>query len=128
MIFLGCSSGVSKEDLNQLNGYWEIEQVVFPGGGEKEYTVNASVDYIQLEGMKGLRKKVRPNFEGTYTITEDAEEFIITEKKGTFMLTYTTELSEWTEELVALDADTFSVVNEDGKQYDYKRFEQIAID
>lgn len=127
ILFLGCSSGVSKEQLPRLNGYWEIEQVVFPEGGTKEYTVNATIDYIHLEGLKGWRKKVRPKFDGTYETSEDVEEFVISKKNGNFSIQYTTELSEWTETLVALDADTFSVINEDGKRYEYRRFEPFTL-
>ncbi len=125
---LGCSSGVSKEDLSQLNGYWEIEQVVFSDGEEKNYKVNAMVDYIHLEGLKGFRKKVRPNFDGTYQTSEDAETFVISKRKGSFILHYKTGFSEWTETIKTLDADTFSVVNEEGKQYYYTRFEPISIE
>ncbi|WP_373517207.1 hypothetical protein [Pricia sp.] len=127
-IFFGCSSGVSKEDLSQLNGYWEIEQVVFPDGNSKEYKVSTTIDYIQMEGLKGFRKKVSPKFDGTYETSDDAETFTILETDGSFTINYKTELSEWSEKLVALDAVTFSVVNAEGLQYDYKRFEPISIE
>lgn len=128
LFFFGCSSGISKGDLTQLNGYWEIEQVVFPGGNAKEYKVNTMVDYIQLEGLGGLRKKVSPKFDGTYQTTDDAEAFTIVETEGSFTINYKTELSEWSEKLVALDTDMFSVVNEEGLRYDYKRFKPITIE
>jgi len=127
-IFFGCSSGVSKEDLTQLNGYWEIGQVVFPDGSTKEYKLSTTIDYIQLEGLKGFRKKVSPKFDGTYQTSDDAETFTILETDGSFTINYKTELSEWSEKLEALDTDTFSVVNEEGLRYDYKRFEPIAIE
>lgn len=126
-IFFGCSSGISKEDLPKLNGYWEIEQVVFSDGKTKEYKVNTTVDYIQLDDLEGFRKKVSPKFNGTYETSNDAEAFTISKKDGNFTIDYKTELSKWTEKLVVLDADTFSVVNEEGLRYDYKRFEPIAI-
>ncbi|HZJ19250.1 MAG TPA: hypothetical protein VFD35_02710 [Pricia sp.] len=127
-IFFGCSSGVSKEDLTQLNGYWEIGQVVFPDGSTKEYKLSTTIDYIQLEGLKGFRKKVSPKFDGTYQTSDDAEAFTILETDGSFTINYKTELSEWSEKLAALDTETFSVVNEEGLRYDYKRFEPIAIE
>lgn len=128
LIFFGCSRGVTKEDLPQLNGYWEIEQVVFPDGNKKEYKVSTTVDYIQLEGIEGFRKKVSPKFDGTYQTSDDTEAFTISEKDGNFTVNYKTEFSDWSEKLVALDADTFSVVNEEGLRYDYKRFEPISIE
>lgn len=127
-ILFGCSSGVSREDLPKLNGYWEIEQVVFPDGNTKDYKVNTTVDYIQWEGSEGLRKKMNPKFNGTYETSDDAEAFTISEKDGNFTMHYKSELSEWKEDILALDAHTFSVVNEEGLRYNYKRFEPIAIE
>lgn len=127
-IFFGCSIGVSMEDLPKLNGYWEIEQVVFPDGTTKEYKVSTTVDYIQLEDLKGFRKKVSPKLNGTYETSDDAETFTISEKDGDISMYYKTELSDWMENLVALGADTFSVVNEEGLRYNYKRFKPINID
>jgi len=127
-IFLGCSSAISKEDLNKLNGYWEIEQVVFPNGNTKDYTVNTTVDYIEWKGSEGFRKKMNPKFDGTYETSDDAKAFTILERDGNFTMDYKTQLSEWSEELTALDDNRFSVVNEEGLQYDYKRFEPISID
>lgn len=128
LLCVGCSSGISKEDLPKLNGYWEIEQVVFPDGSTKDYTVNTTVDYIQWDATEGFRKKMRPKFDGTYETSDDAEAFTISEKDGYFSIDYKTELSEWTERLIVLEDDAFSVVNEDSLQYDYKRFEPISVE
>ena len=128
VFFVGCFNSISKEDLTQLNGYWEIEQVVFSDGETKEYNVNTTIDYIQVEGVKGFRKKVTPKFDGTYQTSDDVEEFVISESDGDFTINYQTELSEWSETLTALGVDTFSVVNEEGKRYEYKRFQPITIE
>ncbi|MDT7829978.1 hypothetical protein RQM65_15025 [Pricia sp. S334] len=125
--FLGCSEEVPKKDLPNLNGYWEIEQVIFPDGTTKEYTVSTTVDYIELNETEGFRKKVRPQFNGTYETSHDAETFSISKKDDTFIMHYKTGLSEWSENLVALNGNTFSVVNEEGLRYDYRRFEPIVV-
>lgn len=126
-LFLGCSSGISKEDLSKLDGYWEITQVVFPDGNIKEYKVNTSIDYISMDGDEGYRKKMQPRLDGTYETSDDAEAFVIVGKENDFLINYKTELSEWSERLMELDDDTFSVLNEEGIRYDYKRFEPISI-
>jgi len=125
--FLGCTSSISREELKNLNGYWEIGQVVFPDGNTKQYKMNTNIDYIQMENLQGYRKKVQPRLNGTYETSDDAEVFLISERDGSFYVNYKTELSEWSEKLVALDADSFSVINEEGLRYEYKRFEPISI-
>ncbi|WP_276166217.1 hypothetical protein [Zobellia alginiliquefaciens] len=126
-LVLGCSSGISKEDLSKLGGYWEITKVTLPDGNVKEYNVNTSVDYISIDGEEGFRKKMQPRLNGTYETSDDAEAFVITQKEQSFSIDYKTELSEWSEQLIELDDTSFSVKNAEGIRYDYKRFEPISI-
>ena len=77
-LWVGCTRTVSKEDLKRLNGYWEIEKVSLPDGTVKEYKVNPTIDYVQIDGLKGFRKKVHPKLDGTYDASNDAELFVIT--------------------------------------------------
>lgn len=125
LVLVGCSPKVSKDDLRHLNGYWEIEKVVFPDGTVKEYKVNISVDYIKIDGLTGFRKKVQPKFDGTYTATNDAEPFRVMEKQGVFDIAYKNDLSEWSEQIVTLSEDYFSVINEENITYSYKRYRPI---
>lgn len=121
-----CTS-VSKEKLAILNGYWEIERVEFPNGGQKEYKMNTTIDFIKVNGLKGYRKKMKPRFDGNYETSDDAEYFVITDEKDTYVLSYKNDLSAWKETLMAISEDNFSIQNEDGILYHYKRFEPIKI-
>lgn len=124
----GCRDKIEKSDLNFITGYWEIEEVTFPDGSKKEYPVNTSIDYMEVNGLKGYRKKVQPKFNGTYDTSNDAEMFTIYERDGVFIMNYKTELSEWQEKIVSLSETNFSLSNEDNITYHYKRFEPINID
>ena len=77
LLLFGCSSKVDQASLPLLNGYWEIEKVVFPDGSTKSYEVNASIDFIEIDGQKGFRKKMQPQFDGTFTTSDDAEQFTV---------------------------------------------------
>ncbi len=125
LVFLGCSTKISKETITNLNGYWEIEQVTFPNGETKDFTVNPTVDYIELDGLKGYRKKMQPKFDGSYTTSNDAELFIIEENKGQFEFHYKNEMSEWKEQINTISKDNFSVTNQEMLTYTYKRFQPI---
>jgi hypothetical protein len=124
----GCQTKVDKSDLLFLNGYWEIERVTFPDGSKKEYEVSTSIDYIELKNFKGFRKKVQPNFNGTYVTSNDAEMFTISENEGIFSLNYKTDLSEWREKIVGLSENGFTVINEENLKYHYKKFEPIDLE
>lgn len=128
LLIMGCKkTSVAEADLHYLNGYWEIEEVVFPDGSVKEYGMNPSIDFIHLEEDEGYRKKMQPKFDGSYTTSNDTEKFSVTEVTNGFVLQYQNDFSDWEETLVQLDSTSFAVVNQEGLTYFYKRFEPIEI-
>lgn len=127
VLIASCGQRVQKEDLTQLNGYWEIEKVVLQNGEVKEYQVNPTVDYIEIKNNKGLRKKVYPKFDGSFETTHDAENFSIIDSNDVLILTYKKNSSSWQEELLTLNSNNFSVKNEDDITYHYKKFTPINI-
>ena len=124
-VTVSCTGRVSIEDLNHLNGYWEIEEVQLPNGNKKDYPMNTVVDFIQLKNLEGFRKKMVPRFDGTFETSDDAEPFSIIEKSGVFYMRYQNPLSEWEETLLSLSEDGFSVKNPEGIIYHFKRFEPL---
>ena len=126
--FIRCSNKVSKEQLEQLNGYWEITEVNFTNGQKKQYIVNQSIDYIELQGMKGFKKKVSPKLDGSYDTSNDAENFTIVEKDGGFLFSYKNKLAQWEDKITAIEANGFSISNEANISYTYKRYEPIKIE
>jgi len=135
VIFLvfGCTSGVSEENLNLLNGYWEIEEVIFPDGSKKDYNVNTNIDYIMLDDKKGYRKKLQPKFNGTFDTSDDADLFVIAESNNVFSIHYGSKnndglVAQRSEELVTLSENNFTVRSADGLTYSYRRFEPIKVE
>ncbi|MFK5974772.1 MAG: hypothetical protein QM485_16030 [Flavobacteriaceae bacterium] len=124
---IGCTNSISEKDLKNLNGYWEIHRVTFADGKTKEYTINPSVDYIQIDGLNGFRKKVYPKFDGTYDTSNDAEFFVIISDKSNFEFNYKSELSQWKETIITLSTNKFSVIDKENITYEYKRFEPINV-
>ena len=90
--------------------------------------MNTSIDYIEVNDQEGFRKKVQPNFNGTYDTSNDAKLFTIYENEGVFTLNYKTYLSEWHEKISSLSENNFIVISEENIKYHYKRFEPINIE
>jgi len=127
-MLLGCKkTAVAEADLQYLNGYWEIAEVEFPDGSKKQYSVNPSIDFIKLKDGEGFRKKMQPRFDGSYDTSNDTEFFTVSENQETYTLRYKNEFSEWEEKLVSVDSLSFSVTNEEGVTYSYRRFQPIKI-
>ncbi len=120
---LGCADSVQHQDLENINGYWEIQKVVFPDGSSKEYSISTTIDYFEYAELTGFRKKVQPKLDGTFNTSDDAEFFKIVPKNNTFIIQYANDLSSWEETIKVLTKSTFVVVNNENLVYHYKRYE-----
>ncbi|WP_047245851.1 hypothetical protein [Maribacter thermophilus] len=127
-VLFSCSNKVSKSDLKHLNGYWEIKEVVFSDGNKKEYKINSIIDYIEINDLKGFKKKVVPQFDGSFKTSNDAEPFTIKQEDDGFKILYKNDLSEWEESIIFLSDDSYSTQNAEGTVYHFKRFEPIKIE
>ncbi|MVX34505.1 hypothetical protein [Myroides sp. LoEW2-1] len=124
MLFVtfGCSQSINSGDIKEINGYWEIVKAKLPNEEEKDYTINSSIDFFQIEeNGVGFRQKVMPQFNGEY-LTNDIQEDLTVEytNEGTF-LHYKTEFAEWKEEIVKINKEQLVVKNENDIMYYYKR-------
>ncbi|WP_372973873.1 hypothetical protein [Muriicola sp.] len=127
-LMVSCRQEIKREDLGYLDGYWEIEEVVFPSGDSKKYDLNTTVDYIETSGMSGYRKKVQPLPDGSFITSDDAEEFTISSRDGGFYMEYKNQMSAWEEKIESLTSSHFSVINTDQIRYLYKRYQPINLE
>ena len=126
-LLLSCKQTISKTDLNNLNGYWEIEKVELPDGDKKEYKVNETIDFFKLEGNKGFRKKVMPQLDGTYLTNDIQEDIVIAVKDGDATIKYKTTYASWNEEIIELTKDKLVIKNQQDFEYHYKRPVKFSI-
>ena len=127
IIALSCGHGVSDKDLAKLNGYWEIQEAIMADGTQKEYTVNPTIDFFELKGKTGFRKKVMPQFDGTYRVNDLSEKIAIEQKDGKTFVNYTTEYAKWKEEILNLNDDELVVKNQHDIEYHYKRPKPFSV-
>jgi len=121
LVLLSCSDKVDKNDLDKLNGYWEIEKVVTSDDKEKEYSINPTIDFFQLKGKSGFRKKVMPQLDGKYLVDDLSEAITVSEEKDKFYITYKTNYATWKEEITALSEDKLVLKNSHDMEYHYKK-------
>ncbi len=128
LLFLtGVACSDSKGTAALLNGYWEIKSVKMPDGKTKEFPASPTVDYFELKGNKGFRKKVMPQLDGTYRASDSSEEVIITEKEGKTWLNYKTLNAKYREELVSVSSDELVIKNTFGMEFHYTRPENFMV-
>lgn len=122
-----CNTKVNPDDLTKINGYWEIEKVIFPDGTQKEYTINEGFDYFDVKNNKGFRKKVMPQLDGTFLVNDTFETIKINEVNEKQYITYTTPFSKWKEQILSISDEKLVLINDAKNEYHYKRAEPINI-
>ncbi|WP_019038550.1 hypothetical protein [Psychroflexus tropicus] len=127
LILLSCTSKPDLEDVEKLNGFWEIEKAETPYG-DKSYQMNQMVDYFRIKENKGFRKKMQPSLLGNYQSSKNREYFRIEDQKDSLVFIYENDFDTWTETLLSIEDDQFTVRNKQNFIYTYKRHTPKNID
>lgn len=127
IVTLSCGNSISEADLAKLNGYWEIETAVMPDGSEKEYKINTTIDFFELKGKTGFRKKVMPQFDGSYRMNDLSEKISIVQDSGKTYVSYVTDYAKWKEEIVELNDKKLVLKNNHNMEYHYKKPEPFTV-
>lgn len=127
-LFISCQQKITTEDIAKINGYWEIEKVVFDEGKDKNYNINESYDFFEI-GKKnsGFRKKVMPQLDGSFIVNDTQESLKVRFDNGKLFLDYNTPYAKWSEQLIEISDDKMVFENTEKKQYHYKKATPINI-
>lgn len=126
-VLISCHSNVKEEEINKLNGYWEIKQVDLPNGEKKDYKVNETIDFFEVKDNKGFRQKVMPQFDGTYKTNGLKESIRVFNTDDTYFIECKTNYGKWNEEIVSIEDSTLVLKNKDKLEYTYKRFIPFSL-
>jgi hypothetical protein len=127
ILISACQQKVTPNDIANLNGYWEIEKVIFSNGSKKEYTYNESFDYFQIKENSGFRKKVMPQLDGRFLVNNQLEKIKIAFEEEAAYINYTTPFAKWKEKIEAISKDKLIIINASKAEYHYKKATPINI-
>ena len=128
LLIVSCSKN-PETFIEHIDGYWEIEEVTLADGSKVSYNYNNTIDYIELtDSFSGFRKKLKPNFAGTYEASKDVEQLKLVIENDSLHLYYTTSFSKWKETVLNASKDRLLVINEAKVMYLYKRYQPIVIE
>lgn len=115
-------------NLEHLEGYWEIEEVILADGSKKSYTYNDTVDYIEIsDSLTGFRIKLKPQLDGSFETSKDSEQFYIKIENDSLNVYYKTPFDSWKETVLLVTQDQIKVINKNKAVFLYKRFIPIDI-
>lgn len=126
-LFVSCQQKINPSDLNKINGYWEIEKVVFDKGEDKKYTVNEYFDYFEITDKEGIRKKVKPQLDGTFLVNNAYEKVLVRIEDDKVFLDYSTAYAKWSEEIISISDEKLVLKNTGNNEYNYKKATAITI-
>ena len=125
VFFISCEKPNPEEQKQNLGGYWEIESVKIPGVKKKDFTANTIIDYIEIKGDSGIRTKVSPKLDGSFTTNGTSESFTLKIEEDSLRMYYKTPFDEWKETVIKAKDSTLIVKNRDNKVYTYSKFEKF---
>ena len=125
-VIFSCNRQDPEDQIQHLEGYWEIKRVEILPDSVREYKFNESIDFFELTGKKGVRKKVRPMLDGTYQVTDDSENMEVIVEDDELFLQYTTPFDTWKERVIYAEEDELKIENQEGIIYHYQRYTPIT--
>lgn len=128
LLLVGCNKTSVEEKIENLNGYWEIKTAELPEGITKKYTMSPVVDYIEIDGQKGFRQKMKPQFDGSFLTSGDKEIVEVKVENDSINLYYKTPFISYKESLISSEEDEIKILDEDGTIYTYTRFTPYSFE
>jgi hypothetical protein len=127
LITIGCKE-YPENNIQYLNGYWEIEKVILSTGEEHTYTYNEYVDYFKIsDSLRGYRKKLKPSLKGAFETSKDSEAFVLKIENDSLNIYYKTSFSNWKETILSLTENHLKIINNQKNIYFYKPYQPINI-
>ena len=120
--FIFCNlNGI--DDIKIIEGMWEIYSV--SSKGEVFYLKGKSplVDYYVFDSdSTGTKKKLKPNFNNTFSSSLDEINFEIKRINGLIYLDYISDSNNWKERIKKLSKNEL-IISNNKFEYHYKRFQ-----
>jgi hypothetical protein len=126
-LLFSCKKNISDTDIAKLNGYWEIEKVVFDDGTKKEYSVNDSYDFYKISNKIGIRKKVMPQFDGSFIVNNVAQKVTVLLNNDSCFLVSEVNNNTIKEAIILIDDDEMVLENNEKTRYHYKKAKPINL-
>ena len=124
---LSCSKN-PESNIEHLQGYWEIDEVMLPDGSKRDYNYNETIDFFNItDSLTGFRKKLKPNFDGTFSTSDDAESITLVIENDSLNIYYKTQFSEWKETVLEATETQLIIQNQEQLRYIYKRYEPLDL-
>jgi hypothetical protein len=127
LLAMGCKSNPDKH-IEFIEGYWEIESVYKDNKLLRTFKINSGIDYFKINAdLKGFRKKLKPNFSGTFQTSKDVLNFKIEIQNNGLFLNYIDNATSFREEVLEANKEKLVIKSNSGLVYNYKPYEALDL-
>ena len=119
LTLLGCRVGPIIE-LDQIDGYWQIEFVQQENETFKSKQTSLLYDFYSTKNNKGFYKKVAPQIDGSFKTSKNAVSFQILKDNEDFILQFSSPWNKWVKKIKHLDSEKLVLYHEE-RSFHYKR-------
>ena len=124
---MGCKSNPDKH-IEFIEGYWEIESVYKDNKLLRTFKINSGIDYFKINAdLKGFRKKLKPNFSGTFQTSKDVLNFKIEIQNNGLFLNYIDNATSFREEVLEANKEKLVIKSNSGLVYNYKPYKALDL-
>ena len=124
---VGCKSNQTHQ-IDSIEGYWEIESVYKDDKLIKTFKISPGIDYFKInKESKGFRKKLKPNFKGSFETSKDVLNFEIEIQNNTLFLNYNNNSTKFSEEVLLASTEKLVLKNNRGFVYNYKTYKPLDL-
>lgn len=123
---VSCTQTDPQQQIQNLNGYWQIEKVEMENDSVIEYGLSQYIDYIEIKDSTGLRKKLKPKIDGGFVkVSNDSENITAKIEENRLFLYYSTPFDTWKEKVLKATEEELVILNRDDKKYYYQRYKPL---
>ena len=126
-----CATSCKPSPIHQINyieGYWEIKSVYKDDKLIKSFKISPGIDYFKINKLSnGFRKKLKPNFKGTFETSKDVLNFEIEIQNNTLFLNYVGNATKFSEEVLLANTKKLVLKNNRGFIYNYKTYKPLDL-
>ncbi|MEK9613874.1 MAG: hypothetical protein VW080_08120 [Flavobacteriaceae bacterium] len=119
VFFLGCRTN-PLPDLNQLEGYWEIDFITQQGETFKPQSLAPLYDHYSLSDNQGVFNKVASLIDGNFETSLDQIYFVVEQKDQSYIIFFKTRWDQWSKKIDHLDTQKL-ILEHDNRKFHYKR-------
>lgn len=116
-----CAEKVDVNQIEKINGYWQITKVEPVEGEKKEYKANENYEYFELKNKVGFHKKVRWQPMGTFLVDDLQEKMEASQKEDKVQLQFSSKFGKHTEMVHQLSDSLLILASENGAEFYYKK-------